>query len=99
MHVQITTRALVVQNVLVNPLVTNLHTLIPVHPARDLFRAPVSAQLLRYQLPRLRLDALMRLLPPRKRNLAQSRLVLDGVCLLWPISAPAVIAAQLATNC
>ncbi len=89
MHVQITARALVVQNVLVNPLVTNLHTLIPVHPARDLFRAPVSAQLLRYQLPRLRLDALMRLLPPRKRNLVR---------LFWPVPALTTVATQLAAD-
>lgn len=89
MHVQITARALVVQNVLVNPLVTNLHTLIPVHPARDLFRAPVSAQLLRYQLPRLRSDALMRLLPPRKRNLVR---------LFWPVPALTTVATQLAAD-
>ena len=98
MHVQITARALVVQNVLVNPLVTTqfirdwvtyLHALIPVHPARDLFRAPVSAQLLRYQLPRLRLDALMRLLPPRKRNLVR---------LFWPVPALTTVATQLAAD-
>jgi len=89
MHVQITARALVVEHVLVDPLMTNLLVPVQRHPARDLFRAPVSAQLLRYQLPRLRLDALMRLLPPRKRN---------HVRLFWPVPALTTVATQLAAD-
>ena len=89
MHVQITARALVVQNVLVNPLMTYFFALIPAHPTRDLFRAPVSAQLLRYQLPRLRLEALVRLLPPRKRKLVR---------LPWSVPALTTVATQLAAD-
>src|SRR3989337_754951 len=88
MTIQVTSRVFVCQDVLVNPLVTDLDGMIPTQPSRDLLRAPIQTQLSFDHLPCFRQDANSAVIAATKRL---------GMSLLGPVASQTAIAAQLPT--
>src|SRR3990170_5963250 len=88
MTIQVTSRVFVCQDVLVNPLVTDLDGMLPAQPPRDLLWAPIQMQLRFVPLPCFRQDVNSAVIAAAKR------LVLS---LLGTVASQTAIAAQLPT--
>ena len=89
MLVQITTSSFVTQNVLVNPLMTDLDLVVFQQPARNLFRAPILTNFGLDQRPGFSLDSALTLLAPAH---------CQTMGLLRSIAALTIIAIQFSTD-
>ena len=68
MFVQITSRLFISQNVLIDPLMTDLNVVVFQQPARDLFRAPIQTKSIFNQRPGFRWDLRLTLPAPAQRQ-------------------------------
>jgi len=87
--VQITPSLFIAQDVLIDPLMTDLDMLVFQQPARNLFRAPIHMNFGFDQRPDFRLDPALTLLTPAHRQV---------MGLLWSIATLTTITAQLSTD-
>jgi hypothetical protein len=89
MTIQLTSHLLVHQNVLVDPLKTDLDRKIPAQPPRNLLRAPIQTQLRFDLIPCFWQDTIMAMIATTKR------LVMS---LLRPVASQPTITFQLSTD-